>query len=79
MKSIQRSIADTITTRLNHERVVALTGARQTGKTTLCEMQLPELLDLSFTYISFDDPDERLRFQRSAVHSGKHKHTAGGA
>ncbi|MBU0908395.1 MAG: AAA family ATPase, partial [Proteobacteria bacterium] len=44
-----------------------MTGARQTGKTTLCEMQLPELLDLSFTYISFDDPDERLRFQRSAV------------
>ncbi|MBV5305750.1 MAG: ATP-binding protein [Desulfobulbaceae bacterium] len=67
MDRIKRSITDTIVTRLNHEQVVALTGARQTGKTTLCEMQLPERLDLSFTYISFDDPDERHRFQRSAV------------
>ncbi|MDO9041606.1 MAG: AAA family ATPase, partial [Desulfocapsaceae bacterium] len=67
MDSIKRSITDTIVTRLKHEQVVALTGARQTGKTTLCEMQLPERLDLSFTYISFDDPDERHRFQHSAV------------
>lgn len=67
MESIKRSITDTIITRLNQEQVVVLTGARQTGKTTLCEMHLPERLDLSFTYISFDDPDERLRFQRSAV------------
>ena len=67
MERIKRSITDTIITRLNHEQVVALTGARQTGKTTLCEMLLPERLDLSFTYISFDDPDERLRFQHSAV------------
>jgi len=67
MENIKRSITDTMITRLNHEQVVALTGARQTGKTTLCEMQLPEQLGLSFTYISFDDPDERLRFQRSAV------------
>ncbi len=52
MNSIKRSITDTIITRLNHEQVVALTGARQTGKTTLCEMQLPERLDRSFTYIS---------------------------
>lgn len=67
MDSIKRSITENIINRLNHEQVVALTGARQTGKTTFCEMQLPDLLDLSFTYISFDDPDERLRFQRSAV------------
>ena len=67
MNIVKRSIIDTITARLQQEVIVALTGARQTGKTTLCEELLPEFLDLPFTYISFDDPDERLRFQRSAV------------
>ena len=67
MKTIDRSILGIIATRLKHDRIVALTGARQTGKTTLCETQLPELLQLPYTYISFDDPDERLRFQKSAV------------
>jgi len=67
MNWVKRSIIDTIATRLQHEQVVALTGARQTGKTTLGETQLPERLNLPFTYISLDDPDERLRFQRSAV------------
>ncbi|OGR00350.1 MAG: hypothetical protein A2505_08465 [Deltaproteobacteria bacterium RIFOXYD12_FULL_55_16] len=67
MDSIKRSILDSVVTRLQHEDVIALTGARQTGKTTLCETQLPQLLELPFTYISFDDPDERLRFQRAAV------------
>ena len=67
MNSIKRSILDTVVTRLHHDQIVALTGARQTGKTTLCEVQLPVQLNLPYTYISFDDPDERLRFQRSAV------------
>jgi uncharacterized protein len=67
MDSIKRSILDTVISRLQQEHVVALTGARQTGKTTLCETQLPDLLNIPCTYISFDDPDERLRFQRSAV------------
>lgn len=67
MQTIIRSILDVVATRLKHDRIVALTGARQTGKTTLCEVQLPELLQLPFTYITFDDPDERLRFQKSAV------------
>lgn len=67
MDSIKRSIIDVIAARLKHQLVVVLTGARQTGKTTLCEILLPELLHLPFTYISFDDPDERLRFQKSAV------------
>lgn len=67
MNSIKRSIINTIINRLQYTQVVALTGARQTGKTTLCETQLPELLNLPSTYISFDDPEERLRFQRSAV------------
>jgi predicted AAA+ superfamily ATPase len=67
MNCVKRSIIDIVAARLQNEQIVALTGARQTGKTTLCETQLPELLNLPFTYISFDDPDERLRFQRSAV------------
>jgi predicted AAA+ superfamily ATPase len=67
MKTITRSILDVIETRLKYDRIVVLTGARQTGKTTLCELQLPERLQLPFTYITFDDPDERLRFQKSAV------------
>lgn len=67
MEAVRRSILDIIAARLKHDRLVVLTGARQTGKTTLCEIQLPELLDLPFTYISFDDPDERIRFQKSAV------------
>ena len=67
MDSIKRSILDIVTARLQNELIIALTGARQTGKTTLCETQLSDILQLPFTYISFDDPDERLRFQRSAV------------
>lgn len=67
MNSIKRSILEIIASRLTHELVVVLTGARQTGKTTLCELLLPELLHSPITYISFDDPDERLRFQKSAV------------
>lgn len=67
MQTIRRSILDVVVTRLKHTRVAALTGARQTGKTTLCETLLPELLQRSATYISFDDPDERLRFKKSAV------------
>jgi len=41
MERIERSITDTIITRLNQEQVVVLTGARQTGKTTLCECSFP--------------------------------------
>lgn len=67
MESIRRSILDIIAARLKYDRIVVLTGARQTGKSTLCEILLPELLRLPFTYISFDDPDERIRFQKSAV------------
>jgi uncharacterized protein len=67
MDSIKRTVLEVMIARLQTEQIAALTGARQTGKTTLCEVQLPSQLDLPFTYISFDDPDERLRFQRSAV------------
>lgn len=67
MDYLRRSIARLAAARLKTEKVLALTGARQTGKTTLCQRILPELLGQPFTYISFDDPDERLRFRDSAV------------
>ena len=67
MEYLKRSIASVLLSRIHNEQIVAITGARQTGKTTLCENILPGLLHLPFTYLSFDDPDERLRFQDSAV------------
>jgi uncharacterized protein len=67
MDLIRRNLLDAIISRLDHERVIIISGARQTGKTTLCESQIPRHLDLPYTYVSFDDPDERLRFQSSAV------------
>jgi uncharacterized protein len=67
MGYLQRSIAHILLSKIKNEQIVVITGARQTGKTTLCETLLPELLGLPFTYISFDDPDERLRFQHSAI------------
>ncbi|MBI5327095.1 MAG: ATP-binding protein [Deltaproteobacteria bacterium] len=67
MEYFKRDILPIIASRMKHDPVIVITGARQTGKTTLCEFQLPEALDLPFTYISFDDPDERYRFQKAAV------------
>lgn len=67
MEFIRRNISDLLISRLKHEQVIVVTGARQTGKTTLCERLLPEYLNIPFTYISFDDPDERLRFQNAAI------------
>jgi uncharacterized protein len=67
MNYLQRSIIHVLLSRITNEQAVVITGARQTGKTTLCEYLLPRLLNLPFVYISFDDPDERLRFQHSAI------------
>ena len=67
MNYIQRDIANVLLSRIKNDRILVITGARQTGKTTLCENLLPGLLNLPFAYISFDDPDERLRFQHSAI------------
>ncbi|HKZ57478.1 MAG TPA: ATP-binding protein [Thermodesulfovibrionales bacterium] len=67
MNFIKRSITNILLQGLTKEHIVVLTGARQTGKTTLCESILPGLLGTPFSYISFDDPDERLRFQKSAI------------
>ncbi len=67
MKYIRRNVLDLILPRFNQENIISITGPRQAGKTTLCEVLIPQLLELPLSYISFDDPDERLRFQRSAV------------
>ena len=67
MHYIKRTIFDGILSRLKQDRVIVITGARQTGKTTLCDNFIPESLNLPFTYITFDDPDERMRFQNSAI------------
>jgi predicted AAA+ superfamily ATPase len=67
MNYLRRSITDIILPRLNNDRIAVITGPRQTGKTTLCENILPGLLNFPYTYISFDDTDERLRFQNSAI------------
>jgi predicted AAA+ superfamily ATPase len=67
MQIIPRHISKVVLSRLENESVLALTGARQTGKTTFCRDILPQSLQMAFSYISFDDPDERLRTQSSAV------------
>ena len=67
MHYLNRNITETALSRLKSGNILALTGARQTGKTTLCGQILPERLNLPFTYITFDDPDERIRFQGAAV------------
>ncbi|MBF0559424.1 MAG: ATP-binding protein [Nitrospirae bacterium] len=68
MAFIKRNVIDIVLPKIKQEQVVVLTGARQTGKTTLCESLIPQSMSIDdFTYISFDDPDERLRFQKAAV------------
>ena len=68
MDLVERHIASRIRDQIGQEApVIVLTGASQTGKTTFCESQLPKILGLDYTYVSFDDPDERLRFHKSAV------------
>jgi uncharacterized protein len=67
MQILPRHIIKVVLSRLENESVLALTGARQTGKTTFCRDILPQSLQIPFSYISFDDPEERLRTQSSAV------------
>ncbi|MCX8026791.1 MAG: ATP-binding protein [Thermodesulfovibrionales bacterium] len=63
----KRNITDLIISRLSSERIIVVTGARQTGKTTLCEDIIPETLKIPCAYFTFDDPDERLRFKTAAI------------
>lgn len=67
MDYIERSITDKIISRFQQRRVIAITGARQTGKTTLCKNIIPAAVDKPFKYYTFDDPDERIRFKNSAI------------
>ena len=67
MDYIERAIADKIISGFQQKRVIAITGARQTGKTTLCKNIIPKAVNKSFKYYTFDDPDERIRFKNSAV------------
>lgn len=67
MDYLKRELLPLIGRHMNGSEIIAVTGARQTGKTTLCLHQIPEQTGLSADYISFDDPDERFRFQKSAV------------
>jgi hypothetical protein len=67
MDYIERAVADKIISRFRQKRVIAITGARQTGKTTLCKNIIPKAVNKSFKYFTFDDPDERIRFKNSAI------------
>ncbi|RZD16884.1 MAG: hypothetical protein EVJ46_01200 [Candidatus Acididesulfobacter guangdongensis] len=67
MDYIERSITDKIISKFKQRRVIAITGARQTGKTTLCRNIIPKTIGKSFKYYTFDDPDERIRFKNSAI------------
>jgi predicted AAA+ superfamily ATPase len=67
MKYLKRAITNKIISRSMRRDVIVVTGARQTGKTTLCETIIPEALHSPFAYFSFDDPDERIRFKHSAI------------
>jgi hypothetical protein len=53
-KIIQRRIQPTIVELAGSFPVVTVTGPRQSGKTTLCQMAFPNL-----RYVSLEDPDER--------------------
>ncbi len=53
--------------RLAIRPVTVLTGARQTGKTTLVRDLLPAAGGASAVYLSLDDPDERLRLAADPV------------
>jgi len=52
--------------------VTVLTGARQTGKTTLVRDLLPATEEFSPIYFSLDDPDERLRLAADPVRRLNH-------
>ena len=67
MKYLKRAITKKILSRSRQRQAIVITGARQTGKTTLCESIIPETLNTPFAYFTFDDPDERIRFKSSAI------------
>ncbi len=62
-----RAVTSLLQRRLATRSVTVLTGARQTGKTTLVREILPTLDPRPTVYISLDDPDERLRLAQDPV------------
>jgi len=62
-----RGLLPLLRARLDRWPVTVLTGARQTGKTTLVRDLLPRAGDPEAIYFSLDDPDERLRLAADPV------------
>ncbi|MBI3273092.1 MAG: ATP-binding protein [Planctomycetes bacterium] len=62
-----RALVPLLRARLTHRPVVVLTGARQTGKTTLVRDLLPSAGATKPVYLTLDDPDERLRLAADPV------------
>jgi len=67
MRLHPRALLPLLRLRLARWPVTVLTGARQTGKTTLVRDLLPTTEELSPIYFSLDDPDERLRLAADPV------------
>jgi hypothetical protein len=62
-----RALTPLLKERLARRPVTVLTGARQTGKTTLVRDILPAADGPPAIYLSLDDPDERLRLAGDPV------------
>ena len=67
MPNHPRSLCPLLRERIRRRSVVVLTGARQTGKTTLVRDLLPQAGGPDSVYISLDDPDERIRLASDPV------------
>lgn len=62
-----RALLPLLRARLARWPITVLTGARQSGKTTLVRDLLPAAADSPAVYFSLDDPDERLRLAADPV------------
>jgi predicted AAA+ superfamily ATPase len=67
MRLRPRGLLPLLRARLARWPITVLTGARQTGKTTLVRELLPEAGGPATVYFSLDDPDERLRLAADPV------------
>ena len=54
-RAVARQLTKAIIPWLEREEIIVITGARQTGKSTLCK----ELLKKTHRYVSLEDPDRR--------------------